>query len=514
MKTYVHSAKTARKLDEQAQKQYGIPPIVLMENAARAIGRVILEQPDAECVDIICGPGNNGADGMAIARVLALAGREVCVYIDKTIKPAQEYKTQLDIITQMKLPIRDIRSFAPKGDLILDAMFGSGLSRPVRTPWKEVIQKINADETPVWCVDIPSGLEGSSGRVLGWAVKASRTLALDCLKSGFFLNDGPYCTGKVDVLDIAIPEELHLRELKTSWILNENDVSDFLPERPIKGHKGMFGRVLLAGGSRFMQGAVTMAASSACRSGCGLVMVYAPESAALSTACKLNMPTIYPALEKDGFFACEAVEGLLDRIKWCDAAGSGMGIGQSEGSWQIVKTLLDSSLPLVLDADALNLISQRELPVREAPTILTPHLKEFSRMCQLSVEKIEEDPFTAAAYYIQQHPGITLVLKSNWTLIADGKQFAFLNLPCSALAKGGSGDVLSGLISGLLGYQKDPFKAACLGVWIHNAAGHLAGNPYTCIPDDLIHNFTPVFDRLMELKQASLPGKFPADFES
>lgn len=495
MNTPLCNAAQARQADQYAIQTIGIPSLVLMENAAQAICRHILQNPKTRHIQIVCGPGNNGADGLACARILSLAGRQVQIYLDED-RLSKDEAVQLSICRNLGLSLFPLDQFEPRGDLIIDALFGNGLSRAVSEPWLSLIKMINAADIPVLSIDVPSGLNATTGNPMPLAIEADQTLCLDCLKTGLLLSQGRAHAGKVDVLDIGIPLLAH-QEHPLTLLENAGMAAGWLPERSCSAHKGSFGKVLLAGGSCQMSGALTLAALACFHCGCGLLSVFAPKPAALLVAAKTNLAmTISGPSTSDGFFDPEAANQLADLADRFCVLGCGNGMGVGPGAQAIVHQALQSDLSLVIDADGLNVLADHmEWLAQRSNVVLTPHLQEFARLCQADLTDVLASPFEMAQDFIRRYPGVTLVLKSDWTLVIDTRRAVLLNHPNDALAKGGSGDVLCGMICAFLAQHSDPFSASALAVWGHNQAANNA-NPYSFSAHNLIDQLKEVWQSL------------------
>lgn len=500
---YLCSASQARSADSYAISNLQIPSLVLMENAAQATADAIRNLPDIQRVQIVCGPGNNGADGLALARILACSDhKKVQVYLDENKLSADEAH-QLAICKALKLTVLPLDAFTPHADLIVDALFGNGLNRALTSPFTELITLINTSHIPVLSIDMPSGINATSGRIMGNAIKADHTVALDCLKWGHLLADGRLHSGKITVADIGIPPTSHAKNGAIP-ILNEQQAADFLPVRDPCGNKGTFGKVLLVGGSFRMQGALSMAADSCFHAGCGTVTLFTPDSAARAIASKMDLAMIIPAKEDEhGFFDEQAADELAPMISSYSLIGVGNGMGTGDGALAVLKTAIAAKLPMVIDADGINLLAKNPELLNQItrPTILTPHLKEFSRLINKPMNEVLANPFDLAAQFCKDHPALTLILKSDFTLVINAWRSVFIHRPDPALAKGGSGDVLCGLVSGLYAQKKDAFAMAALGAYIHNQAARDHISAYTFTPLDLIQNFPAVFVRLTSLQQ-------------
>ncbi len=526
----VSHAIQARNADSFAIESLGIPSLVLMENAARAVSQKV-EALHPGLVDILCGPGNNGADGLAIARILAgqnLPGR---IFIDPA-KLSRDEAVQLEIVKKLGLPLFALDDFeaaskspdfpehqdwsqssgsARHRRVIVDALFGSGLSRNLQQPWLGLIEKVNAtkedgkENVRVVAVDVPSGIHSDTGQAMPVAIRADDTIALDCLKWGHLLGQGRTCSGQVTVSDIGIPALAHFQDGSVP-VLNEKAAAALLPVRNEYGNKGTFGKVLLCGGSFQMQGALAMAAKACFHCGCGTMTLFTPVPAARAIASKMDLAMIIPAAADDaGFFAPGAANLLEKQTGHFSLMACGNGMGKGQGALEVLSAVLQSDLPCVIDADGLNLIAQNPklldvMDKRSHPLILTPHVMEFSRLCHQPLDQVLEKPLELGRAFVKAHPHVILVLKSDWTLVLSQTSEAIINRPDDALAKGGSGDVLCGIITGLASMKMDPFKAAALGAFIHNRCATYAKSPCTFTPLDIIRHLPDVFAGLEAAK--------------
>lgn len=489
--------------------QNGVSSLVLMENAARQIERLIMEMIQGikdPLVLFVCGPGNNGADGLAAARLLMQAhGAKAVCLLNPQGKLSEDEAIQKKAALPYGVIVDDFAAFdqyAKDACLIVDGLFGSGLSRDIQEPYAGLMGQIAASGKPVLAIDIASGIDGTTGKKLSHAIKADATAALDTLKEGHLRNDGPAFSGQVHICEIGIPDEHHDHSFVR---LDEDYAASLMPKRPVNGHKGTFGSVLLIGGSFQMQGALNMAANACFRTGIGLLRLYTPKSAARAIAAKNDLAMIIPAEEERGFFADLAVVPVPEMIKSADLVGLGNGMGQGKGAMIMSEVLLESDIALLVDADGINCLARKpQMLERTAPTILTPHVKEFSRLSRQPVSDILADPIGCARKFCSRYPNVVLVLKSSQTIVACRNQMAWLNRSNSALAKGGSGDVLSGMISGFAACAnslQEYFEAACLGVYVHNAASfeNPKIDPAFFTPQDLIAGMNGVLYKLRSL---------------
>lgn len=508
--SHVCSADQARNAEKKAIEMVGIPSLVLMENAAKGIGEFIEGLQGIQRVAIVCGPGNNGADGLTLARILNSHGKKVQVYIDME-NISETTAGYLDVISQLNVPIYQLEEFEPNADLLVDAMFGTGLNKPLPKSYALVAELINTAKLPVLAIDIPSGIDPNNGRLLGQSgVRAHWTIALDTLKWGHLLQEGRVRSGKVIVKDIGLPSFLHDGDGSVP-VLDEEMAKRMLPKRTRFGNKATFGNALLAGGSFRMQGALCMAAQACFHCGCGTMTIFAPKPAAKLLASKMELAMTLPAFANPAGFFKEGAgnkELLASRIEPFSVVGCGNGMGQGLGAKEVLEAVLEGPQPVVLDADALNLLGHfPELwQGVDKTVVLTPHIKEFCRLTGKTLKEVLDHPLALAKEFIHDHPNAILVLKADWTIVCSAKRVAVLNRPDDALSKGGSGDVLAGMITGLLSMRMDPFNAAALGVYLHNQAATYRQSTFSFTPLDLIQNLGLAFESLEAAKKAMKPS--------
>jgi len=481
---YLVNAKEMKAIDKRSIDGYGIPSLVLMERAALEVAKEAekaLKPGGTVCA--VCGLGNNGADGVAAARMLFLHGYAVSILLPGMEgKKSPEMEVQLSIAGKLGIPVYGVEDFIPgKYDLVLDAVFGIGLSRPVEGRYKELIDFITESGAFVVAVDMPSGISSDTGKVMGCAVKADVTVTFGEKKLGQALFPGREACGRLEVADIGFvpPDPNAAAEYACA-----HDRADLktVPRRKAYSHKGTYGKILVAAGAANMAGAAYFSALAAYKTGAGLVKVMTVEEN--RTVIQERLPeAILSAYDSN--WASECPEEFKEYVKaqtdWADVIVLGPGIGTADYAKTMVETVLsDAYVPIVMDADAINLAA-RYPGLRGYFTeniILTPHLLEFSRLTGRSVEEIKEDPVAAAREFSGQY-GVTLVLKDAATVTArrDGK--VFVNESGSpAMAKGGMGDVLTGVIAGLLALGMEDCDAASLGVYLHGLAGERAADRY------------------------------------
>ena len=485
-------ADEMQAIDQQAIGQIGIPGVVLMENAGRAATDVFCREffehyPGP--VLVLAGKGNNGGDGYVMARILADRGWQVTVLVlgseEQIIGDAA---VMLDILHQLELPVafiegaRELRSHfaAAEPELLIDALFGTGLTSEIRGLPGEAIAILNSAGVPVCSVDIPSGVDGSTGRICGSAVRADLTITFDHAKVGHGCNPGAACAGRLEVVEIGIPRSARPEPVSDVRLVDAAEAALLLPERLEAGHKGSFGHLLLLAGSVGKTGAAVLASQSAVRSGCGLVTAATAAAVHDILEVKLTEAMTCPLADSDGRIALQAREQIAALLVSRQALAIGPGLGMSEGLAELIGWLVaERGLPTVIDADGLNLLAGQMDRLQQRCgdlPILTPHPGEMARLSGLSVAEIESNRYRVACDFAAEHQ-VVLLLKGVRTIIAAPDGRVRINTSGNnGLASGGSGDVLTGLIGGLLAQGLDPFDAAVLAAWLHGRAAELVAD--------------------------------------
>lgn len=466
---YLVNSREMKTCDTNTIEHFKVPSMVLMERAALSVIEVIQEK-EISCnhVLVVCGTGNNGGDGMAIARLLYLSHIPVEVYLygNKT-HFSKQAKEQYEILTSYGVPFIDEMEDANSYSLIIDALFGIGLSRKLDDELVHLMERLNQSSAHRLAVDIPSGVSADNGTVLGGAFKADDTVTFAYCKTGMVLFPGAEYCGNITVKDIGIGEESWLDKRPAAYAITKEDLN-FLNNRAADSNKGTFGKVLLVAGSVNMAGAAVLAAKAAYRSGCGLVRIYTPEEnrIILQTAVPEAVLTTYSAKKAD-------TQQLIECLSWADVIILGPGIGKSDVAHSIVKTVLkNAAVPMVVDADALNIIAEQTEQLLRPHTelVLTPHLGEMSRLKQLAVSYIKENIEQVAEDFAREY-NVICVLKDSRTVTAIPYGKTFINRNGnSGMATAGSGDVLSGIIGSLMAQGLSAEQAAPLGVYVHAAA--------------------------------------------
>jgi NAD(P)H-hydrate epimerase len=459
----LYRATDVRTLDDVAIHQYEIPGSTLMERAGTAAFNVLKSNwPDAKHITIVCGTGNNGGDGYVIARLAQEVGVKVQVLHAGSVSQLKgDAKTAADKLIKAGIkPVNFSTGKLTGADVIVDALLGTGLDRAVTGEMKTIIDDINLSGIPVYSIDIPSGLNADTGSIMGCAVKAEATVTFIGLKQGLFTGQGSACAGKIYFNDLSMPPDIYKQVTPAALRIDLENQLPLLPKRSRSAHKGDFGHVLIVGGDLGYTGALLMACEAAARVGAGLVSLATRSEHAIQTS------TARPEIMAHGVEQAPQLSGLLKRAT---VIGIGPGLGQSEWALMLLGRVLDTRLPLVVDADALNLLAQE--PVHRDNWILTPHPGEAARLLNCRSADIQNDRF-AAVKELQQRYGGVIVLKGSGTLVIDpSSQVAVCSDGNPGMATGGMGDVLTGVIAGLLAQGLTLADAARLGVCVHAAAG-------------------------------------------
>ncbi len=487
----VVTAAQMRQIDQDTIEDIGIPGIVLMETAGSEIVRAIRQHyPTVQRIGIFVGKGNNGGDGLVIARQLAHTGREVQIFL---VSPAESFtgeaRTNLDIAKNIGLQIEEILTDAVfintlRCDLLIDAILGTGLRGPVRESIANVINAINGLPIPILAVDLPSGLDADTGNPLGTCVQADRTVTIGLPKRGLLVHPGAELAGKLEVVDIGFPQQvIDAQNIKVHWT-TEKDAAEWIPSRSPASYKGSYGRVLVVAGSTGMTGAAALASEAALRAGAGLVTLAIPKSlnpileVKLSEAMTLSLPET-----EAGSLAESATSAILEyaeRTKSVLAIGPGLSQHPETVALvhQLVKENTDQELGLrmVIDADGLNALAQSTdlISLLGAEAVLTPHPGEMARLMNTAISILESNRISTAEEFANQY-GVTLVLKGAPTVTADPNGNTWINSTGNAgMATAGMGDVLTGIIAGLMAQKVPSEKAAVFGVYLHGLAGNIA----------------------------------------
>ena len=480
---YVASGDEMSRIDDYTINTIGIPQMVLMERAAFNVFKFVAERFDRrKKVLVVVESGNNGGDGIAVARMLHEDGYKVDIYwINEIGKQSEGFKQQYSIAK----------------NVVIDGIFGVGLNRSVHGRHAEAIHIMNDLDAYKIAIDIPSGIDSYTGFILDTAFKADTTITFELMKLGMITGAGFEYSGNVIVSSIGIPAHVIDQISPRLYTYDEKDVEEKLPARKVDSHKGSYGKIGIIAGSKNMAGACMFAAESAYRMGCGLVKVCTTEENREIIQQRIPEAMLISYDTKDDSSIEAAV---LDILKWSDVIVIGPGLGTSDYAKKIVKMTFEGyDKKIIADADALNILSEHKdwLKKTDAEVIVTPHLMEMSRLSDEKVATIKENKYDIAREFAKEY-NIVVVLKDSRTIVADSDVHAYVNMTGNnGMATGGSGDVLSGILAGLLGQGMDIYEAAKLGVCMHGLAGKYAAvekGRYSMIATDIVRSITKVLE--------------------
>lgn len=481
-------AQEMKWIDQAAMKDYGIPGIILMENAGlRVVERIeqILAGLSQARVVILCGTGNNGGDGLVVARHLINEGMEVETFL--TAQPEElppDARSNYEILNHMKHSILPLRSEADldrltisllQADLVVDALYGIGFHGSLDDFHSRIARLVNWGRALVLAVDIPSGVEADSGHVHGEAIQADYTVTFALPKVGLVLEPGKDYTGTLSVADISIPHALLQHADFKTHLITPGDIAPFFAPRYAESHKGSYGHVLVIGGSPGMSGAPAMTSYAALRSGAGLATAAVPESL-LPIMESMCMEVMHrPLLETyTGTISLDALPAIGNLLGTSSVCAIGPGMSQYREARAVLHYVLEQSgIPVVIDADGINALQgdPAVLRDRQVPIILTPHPGEMARLTGKHINEIQEKRIDVAREFALDY-GVILVLKGNKTVVAAPSGDIFVNVTGNpGMATAGSGDVLTGIICGFIAQGMRPQDAAVAGVYIHGLAG-------------------------------------------
>jgi NAD(P)H-hydrate epimerase len=462
--SWLYSSAQVRALDAHAIEQ-GTEGYTLMRRAAEAALRALRSRwPTALRLAIVAGGGNNGGDGYVLARFAQAAGLSVTVLAAVATEGLRGDARRAcdDFQASGGRPLPFDPAVLASADVVVDALLGTGLREPVRPGIAAVIGAINGCSRPVFSLDLPSGLNADSGAVMGAAIRADCTISFVGLKTGLFLGEGPEYVGRLlfDDLEVSAPDEPRFHPLLQR--LGEGEIARALPRRAREANKGDFGRVLIVGGGIGMPGAVRLAGESCLRAGAGLVTV---------ATARENINAIVAGRPELIVHAVDDAAELGPLLANASVVAVGPGLGQSDWAAAVLQRVLLSGKPLVIDADALNLLSRQGQPA-PGGSVLTPHPGEAGRLLGSSAAEVQADRLAALRALTRRHAGSVIVLKGAGTLIGiEGQIPGICERGNPAMAAAGMGDVLTGAIAGILAQCRDPWRAACAGVLAHALAG-------------------------------------------
>ncbi len=464
----LYTAQQVRELDRCAIETHGIPGLTLMERAGEAAFRCICRRwPEAKRITVLCGTGNNGGDGYVVARLAKAAGLTVeLLQLGDSAKLQGDALASAEKFRQSGGVVEPFRRIDEACELIVDGILGTGLERNVSGAWAEALQLANQHPAPCFSLDIPSGLHSDSGRVMGCAIQACATITFIGLKRGMLTSAGPDYCGQILFDDLSVPSAVYQQIQGGVERIDWPYYSESLAPRRRTQHKGGCGHLLLVGGDCGYAGAIRMAGEAAARAGAGLVSIATRHEHAALIACQR------PELMAHGI---EDAGSLLSLLRRADVVAIGPGLGQGRWGQKMLARILQSRHPLVLDADALNLLARE--PMRRDDWILTPHPGEASRLLGVSVREVQEDRFATVESLRKRYGGVVL-LKGAGTLIATGDEAPVVlsDEGNPGMASGGMGDVLTGVVGSLVAQGESLAKAACIGACLHGEAADRAAS--------------------------------------
>lgn len=487
-----------REMDQKSI-QLGISGMLLMEHAAMALAKAVKKAAlqYGKNIAVVCGKGNNGGDGYALARLL-LQDKSLSVTIIANHQPADlqgDAKANAQIAHQLQIPIVPFERFdAHQYDIIVDCLFGSGLCKAIHAPYTDVIERINQSNAYVIACDIPSGITADQGLIAGCAVKAQETITFAAGKLGLYMNEGITHCGNITIADIHIPNAI-MDQYDGCTILEDAVIQKHLPIRTARSHKRTYGNLLLIGGRKGMSGALLMATKAALRCGAGLCTMMGDETTAYGAHEVTEAMTLpFPDQTDDVDF-----QQLLAQY---DRVAIGNGLGRDERAMWLVQQVWKSDCLAVFDGDALFLLGEwKNRPTRKNEYVLTPHPKELFYLLGIETRKLLENPSEALIQSERAFPNGVIAMKNTRTLISDGKK-RYLNVNGNhGLATGGSGDVLCGMILGFWGQMQKGMDAAICAVYLHGKcadtlAEHMAAQ--SLLPRDLIKQIPQELKTLLE----------------
>lgn len=466
---YLPNGEQMKAADGYTIKELGVPSLVLMERAASACVAYMEEQGlDLSNICVVCGSGNNGGDGFAIARMFAKKGLRVTAVMAGNPKHCtEETRYQIELLKNTDARYSSELTEA-EYSIIIDAVFGVGLCREISGHYYEVIRRMNEMDAVKVAVDIPSGISAATGNVLGIAFLADHTVTIQETKLGLMLYPGKEYAGNISVAEIGIDREPLVKDMKAAYTLEKEEYRDLLPVRQEDSNKGNYGKLLVVAGSKGMSGAAYLNALAAYRTGAGLVQIYTADENRIVLQSQLPEAIISTYQEYEE-------SELIQLLEWADTVCIGSGLGTSETAGKILETVIRHvKVPCVIDADGLNLLSgSREYleALSNRNVILTPHMKEFERLSGSTVAQTKTDRMNVLGEFVDKYR-VTCVLKDARTVVWTKGRRPYVNLSgCPAMAKAGSGDVLAGVIAALLAQGLSCDEAAVLGVYLHGLAG-------------------------------------------
>jgi ADP-dependent NAD(P)H-hydrate dehydratase / NAD(P)H-hydrate epimerase len=472
-----------REIDKYCIETLKIPGIVLMENAALKVVRN-LDLDSNGSFAVVCGKGNNGGDGFAVARHLRALGKNIQVFlVGKKEGMSEDCKINYNILKNMGIFVNEIqrdehifklKEAAAKCQVTIDALFGTGLVKNLEGIYDAAVSTINENSKNIVSIDVPSGFNSDTGKIMGNSIRAHKTVSFELYKKGFLEYESEKYTGEIIVEHIGIQEAVTERFHNNEFIVDREMIKNKLQIRDKYAHKGDYGRVFIAAGSKGFTGAAFIAAEAAVRTGAGLVTLCCSEEIQPVLSSKLVEAMTITFNEKD------KIKEILSKSS---AVAIGPGMGNNVQTLEHVKYILENaSCPIVIDADGINVLRDQLslIKSRENKIILTPHLGEMTRITGLSIDYIKENRIEVSMDFAKQF-GVIVLLKGYNTVITDGITTLINSTGSSAMASGGMGDCLTGIIASLIGQGYKPLEAAYIGAYIHGYAGDKLSKDMFCV---------------------------------
>ncbi len=499
------TAEEMAALDRHTIQQIGVPSLVLMENAADGCARALEERFAGGLDDgvvIVAGPGNNGGDGHVIARKLANRGHTVDVLLLSPLdKVGGDARTNLDLLPAYQVPVTvlsdendvmECQAMLADAGVIVDALFGTGLQRDLGGRFALMVELINQAGPPVMAVDIPSGIDATTGAILGCAVQADLSVTFCRPKLGHFLHPGAGLRGDLEVVEIGIPDGEVERSEPVATLLDEDELAPLLEGRPEAAHKGTYGHLALFAGSEEMPGAAVLAANAAFAAGVGLVTLIVPDGVQPLLRSLHPEVIVRGVPARDGGFDQLPASRRDELLSGKTAIAIGPGVGRRPETVALIRALeRDVELPMVIDADGLRALAGTGALASPAPRVMTPHPGEMAGLLNTATADVEGDRPGTIQRAARELNAI-VVLKGAASLVSQPTGELFVNPTGNAgMACGGTGDVLTGLLGGLLaqerGLELDPLSATCCAVFLHGLAGDLAAEALGMAPMRATH---------------------------
>lgn len=477
------TADLSRKIDKMCIENIKIPGIVLMENAAiEFVNNVDLCKFNSFV--IVCGKGNNGGDGLAIARHLYLLGKKINVFlIGNGSKLSHDCSVNYNIAKNMGIKINFIntiddvdrlRDYVIDNECVIDCIFGTGLSRNIEGIYEQIICVINENSHYTISVDVPSGFNSDNGNIMGICVRANKTVSFVAYKRGFLKYGANSVTGEICVSNIGVPESVLNKVCDHEFIIERQMISKLIKPRDKYSHKGDFGRTLIIAGNEGYTGAAYICTQASVKSGAGLVTLACPKTIQNIMSCKLVEAMTIPLENEDE---------LLKAITRSDSIAIGPGMGDTQKTYQILKKVIENAnCPIVIDADGINVIKRDMSLLKKSKNkiILTPHPGELSRITGFSVDEINSNRLDVAKEFAAQN-NVILLLKGYNTVITDGHTLAVNSTGTSSMANGGMGDCLTGIIASFISQRYNPLEAACIAAYLHGYCGDELSKKMFCV---------------------------------